>query len=156
MSSARPVIPTIVAIALVATVGCRLFTDNEIRRERQPAILQFYEDPIVIQVPETVAVASEFEVTVRTYGDGCIDQGDTEVSISGRQASVRPYDHFVTHLPPNYACPDILKVYTHRAVLRFDERGLATVTVHGRALTVERPGPSQESTIAVSRSVTVQ
>lgn len=139
----------LVAIALLAALGCRLSTDNEIRRERQPAFLQFYDDPIVIHVPETVTVATEFEVTVRSYGGGCIDQGDTEVSVVGRSASVRPHDHFVTHLPENYGCTRELRLYTHRAVLRFDERGLAAVTVHGRV----HPG---DSAIAVMRDVNVQ
>ena len=131
------------------SVGCQLFTDNEIRRERQPAILRFYGDPLVLGVPDTVVQATPFEVTVRTYGGGCIDQGDTEVSVTGRSAALRPYDIFVTYLPPNHACTDDLRLYTHRAVLRFEQTGSATVTVHGRA----RPG---DSVIAVQRSVHVQ
>jgi hypothetical protein len=148
MSRAR-VLAAPLAVALLTGVGCRLSTDNEIRRERQTAVIEYYGDPIVIHVPETVAVGSEFEVTVRTYGGGCIDEGDTEVSVVGRSASVRPYDHFVTHLPPNYACTSDLKLYMHRALLRFDERGVATVAVHGRV----RPG---DSAIVVLRSVNVQ
>jgi hypothetical protein len=138
-------------VILVAGTGlaCRIFTDNEIRRERQLALVQFYHDPIVVQTPETVSVSSPFDITVRTYGGGCIDQGDTGVTVHGLSADLRPYDHFVTYLPPRHACPDILHLYVHRATLRFDEPGTATVTVHGRV----RPG---DSTITIQRSVRVQ
>jgi hypothetical protein len=148
MSSPRCLAAPLLA-SLGLSLGCQLFTDNEIRRERQPAILRFYGDPLVLTTPETVAVATPFEVTVRTYGGGCIDQGDTEVSLTRRAAEVRPYDIFVTYLPSNYACTDDLRLYSHRAVLHFEESGPATVTVHGRA----QPG---DSVLAVQRSVYVR
>jgi hypothetical protein len=148
MTSSRISPALLFAIALGSS-ACRLATDNEIRRERQPALIWFYHDPVVVQVPETVAVATPFEVTVRTYGGGCIDEGDTEVSVTGRAAVVRPYDIFVTHLPPNYACTSDLRLYTHRASVRFDDAGPATVTIYGRA----RPG---DSTVVVQRSVHVR
>ena len=136
-------------LALALSAGCRLSTGNEIVRERQLGLIRVHEDPLVVQVPGTVAVGSTFEVTVRTYGDGCIEQGDTEVSVVGRVASVRPYDVFVTDAPASYACTRELRLYTHRASLRFDEVGPATVTIYGRV----QPG---DTTVAVSRSVQVQ
>ena len=146
-------LPRRLAIFLLAPIsigfGCELATDTEIGRERQPAILRFYGDPLVITMPETVAVATPFEVTVQTYGGGCIDEGDTEVTLSAHAAEVRPYDIFVTYLPPNYACTGDLRLYLHRAILRFEARGSAIVTVHGRA----RPG---DSAVAAQRSVHVK
>jgi len=149
MSLSRPFLVLLGTLALASSAGCRLFTDNEIRRERQLALIEFYGDPLVVQIPDTAAVATPFEITVRTYGGGCIDQGDTEVSVAGQAASVRPYDVFVTSLPPNYACTSDLRLYTHRALVRFAQVGPATVTVHGRV----RPG---DSAIAVQRSVHVR
>lgn len=149
MSPSRPLPFLVLILALGSAAGCRLTTDNEIRRERQLGLIQFYHDPLVIQIPETVAVASPFEVTVRTYGGGCIDQGDTEVSLAGAVATVRPYDVFVTYLPPNYACTDDLRLYTHRAQLHFDQPGPATITIQGRV----RPG---DSTIVAQRVVHVR
>ena len=138
-----------VILAAGAALACRTPTENEIRRERQLALLGFYHDPIVVDAPATASVSIPFDITVRTYGGSCIDQGDTEVSVTGLRADIRPYDHFVTHLPPRYACPDILHVYTHRATVRFDQSGTATVTVHGRV----RPG---DAAIAVQRTVRVE
>lgn len=136
-------------LALAVSAGCRLSTGNEVVRERQLGLIRFHEDPLVLQVPGTVAVGSTFDVTVGTYASGCIEQGDTEVSVLGRVASVRPYDVFVTAMPPYYACTRELILYTHRASLRFDEVGPATVTIYGRV----QPG---DSVVAVSRSVQVQ
>jgi hypothetical protein len=138
-----------VILAAGVGLGCQSPTDNEIQRERQLALLQFYHDPIVVHAPETASVSTPFDITVRTYGDGCIDEGDTEVSVSGLTADIRPFDHFVTYLPARYACPDILHFYTHRAAIQFDQAGIATITVHGRI----RPG---DGAIAVQRSVHVQ
>jgi len=78
------------------------------------------------------AFLPSFDVAVRTYGGGCVDQGDTEVTISGADAEVRPFDIFVTRAPDNYVCTDILKLFTHRATLRFTQAGPATVRIRGR------------------------
>lgn len=148
MSFSRSLPFLFLSVTLASSASCRLITD-EIRRERQLGLIQFYHDPLLVQIPETVAVASPFEVTVRTYGGGCIDQGDTEVSVAGDAATIRAYDIFVTYLPPNHACTDDLRFYTHRALIRFEQSGSATVTVQGRI----RPG---DSTIAVQRTVRVR
>ena len=126
-----------------------ILPDDEIRRERRLGWIQFYHDPIAIQVPAEVTRAVDFEVTVRTYGGGCIGQGDTEVSVDGRTAEVRPYDIFVTHLPPNMACTADLRLYTHRATLRFNAAGVATVRIRGRT----HPG---DGVVVINRPVIVR
>jgi hypothetical protein len=88
---------------------------------------------MLVEIPKVVSRGVDFEVAVRTFGGGCMGQGDTEVSISGRSAEVRPYDLFPTRLPPNTACTADLRYYLHRATLRFSEAGLAMVRVRGRA-----------------------
>ena len=149
MSLSRLSAATFVILAAGAGLACRAPTQNEIRRERQLALLGFYDDPIVVDAPVIASVSIPFDITVRTYGGGCIDQGDTEVSVTGLHADIRPYDHFVTYLPPRYACPDILHLSTHRATVRFEQPGTATVTVHGRV----RPG---DAAVAVQRSLRVE
>jgi hypothetical protein len=136
-------------LALPIFSGCRSITGDEIRRERQPARIRFYHDPIVIEIPSTVSRGTDFEVRVRTYGGGCIDEGDTEVTMAESHAELRPFDIFVTHLPPNVACPDVLRVYVHRATLRFAQAGTATVRVRGRSV----PG---DEVIVVERQLTVE
>jgi hypothetical protein len=130
-------------LGVVALAGCgsnsgaeitgQPIVGDEVRRERQLAWIRFYQDPMLVEIPNVVSRGVDFEVAVRTFGGGCISQGDTEVSIAGKTAEVRPFDIFVTHIPPNSACTSELRYYLHRATLRFTEAGLATVRVRGRA-----------------------
>jgi hypothetical protein len=136
-------------LAVVALAGCTIITGNRVRRERQLGWIRFHNDPVVVEVPSTVSRGVDFDVTVRTYGGGCVDQGDTEIMLSGPDAEVRPFDIFVVEMPDNYACTDILKRFTHRATLRFTQAGAATVRIRGRA----EPGGE---IIVVERQVTVQ
>lgn len=149
MCSPRPLAAVPVVVAVAVALGCDALTGPEPRLARQAAVLRFYGDPVVVQVPDTVPRATEFAVTVRSYGGGCIQQGDTEVRVSGRTVVIRPHDLFVTELPPDAACTDDLRLHTHRATLRFEEPGAVLVTIHGR----ERPG---DAAVAVQRSVHVR
>jgi hypothetical protein len=123
-----------VLLMAVASAGlsCRSVTGDETQQERQLAWIRYYGERELVEMPSEVARGADFEVTVRTFGGGCIGQGDTEVSVSGRSAEVRPYDLFVTSLPPNAACTDDLRYYQHRATLRFTQTGTAVVRVRGR------------------------
>jgi hypothetical protein len=138
-------------VTLVAlTVGaCRAITGDDFRRERQLGTIQFHGQPIVVQVPNTVSRGIDFEVVVTTYGGGCVGQGDTQVTTSATGVEIRPFDIFITEMPDNYACTDILKTFPHRATLRFTEAGSVTVRIHGR----EEPGGDM---VVVARQVTVQ
>lgn len=129
--------------------ACRAITADEIQRERQLAVIRHYHDQTLVEIPSHVTSGVDFDISVRTFGGGCIAQGDTEISISGRSAEVRPYDVFVTRLPANMACTDDLRFYLHRARLRFAEPGLATVRIRGR----ERPG---DRVVVVEQTVVVR
>src|SRR5918999_643775 len=147
----RVPLPGLALIALVVCGGCEAITGGDgVRRERLLGWISFHGEPVVVDAPGTVSRGVDFDVTVRTYGGGCVDQGDAEVTLSGADAEVRPFDIFVTRAPNNYVCTtDILKSFTHRATLRFMQPGPATVRFRGRA------EPSGE-TIVVERQVTVQ
>jgi hypothetical protein len=136
-------------LAVAALAGCTIITGNGVRRERQLGWIKLHNDAVVVAVPSTVARGVDFDVTVRTYGGGCVDQGDTEVTLSGADAEVRPFDIFVVEMPGGYGCTDILKLFTHRATLRFTQAGTATVRIRGRA----EPGGE---IIVVERQVSVQ
>jgi hypothetical protein len=117
-------------------LGCNAITGTDIQRQRQPAWIRFHNDPPRIDLPSSVAHGVDFEVTVRTYGGGCVEQGDMEVEASGNDAELRPFDVHLTHLPSDYPCIDILRHFAHRATLRFAEAGVGTIRVRGR----EEPG----------------
>ena len=114
--------------AAVAFSGCAPFEGSS---ERQLALIDFGggSDTVVFVVPDTVLKSTPFEVTVRSYGGGCIRQGDTEVSISANVAEVRPFDSFP--VGPQ-SCTLELRFFTHAATLQFNSAGSATVRVRGR------------------------
>ena len=122
----------LLACLSVAVMGCSATAPARPRSERQPAYIRFFAEPSFIDTPDAVNAATPFTVTVRTFGGGCIDQGDTQSSIVGSTVEVRPFDIFATNLPSNYACPDILRYYAHSVSIRLDQRGSATIRVIGR------------------------
>jgi hypothetical protein len=116
------------AAALAAS--CGVITAGE-PWQSQPALVDFGgTDSVVFTVPSTVDRATPFEVSVRTYGGGCIRQGDTEVAmISPTTAEVRPSDLFYTGAG---ACTLELRLFTHRATLQFPNAGNALVRLRAR------------------------
>lgn len=100
-------------------------------RERVVGTIAFHGDPVRLEVPSEVTRGQPFTVEVITYGDGCREQGETEVELEGLRAEVTPYDHQVTP-PPGAACTLELNQHRHRATLRFEDTGTAEVVFHGR------------------------
>lgn len=97
--------------------------------ERRLGIIHFTDhDSVVFDVPDTVQRATPFDVSIRTYGGGCIRQGDTEVSRSGNVAEIRPFDF---HALGNRVCTAELRHYNHRVTLEFGTTGSATVRARG-------------------------
>lgn len=89
-----------------------------------------YDDPVIIEVPDTVVSSVPFAVTVRTYGGGCERQGPTETSVEGQVTVVTPFDY--TPTGDDVACMDILKTFDHEASLELGTKGVATLVVRGR------------------------
>jgi hypothetical protein len=99
----------------------------------------------LVTVPDTVAVSTDFDVSVRTSGGGCNDIGTTEVTmVDDRTAEVRPWDYVQLNAK---VCSAIYKIFNHHATLRFAKTGIATVRVIGQ---------SGDSTAAITRTVVVR
>jgi hypothetical protein len=141
--------PPVLALAVfvIGTGACNGAKVAEPGIEPRPAILQFYSDPVHIDLPDSVARGSAFYISVRTYGGGCASQGHTEVEINDLLAKVEPFDLEPTD--PNVVCPEVLRVFEHVVSIRFDEVGTATVRVFGR----RQPG---DETLSVDRTVVVR
>jgi len=140
--------PPLLALFLIAGVlvvsGCSQSTEPE--ETAEPGVLAFYQDPILVEIPDTVTRSVPFVVSVRTYGDGgCVRQGFTEVEVDGSDAELRPLD-FHQVLKDGQSCTDILGIFDHEASLEFETAGVATVRVVG----VEEPaGTAVEITSGV-------
>lgn len=130
--------PTLAAALTLAVSACAW--DPVMPWEDGRSVLGAFDDPVQVQTPEEVARGAEFEVEILTHGDGCTEKGDTKVNVDGLRAVVVPYDIDTGRR----VCFDIRKVYRHKATLRFDSPGTATIVFIGRRgdggehLTVER------------------
>jgi hypothetical protein len=136
------VVSTFLVVA-VCLSSCRDSTGPEYKR--LPGLLSLNpEEPARITVPTEATAGVPIAVTVITMGGGCVTQGDTEAHVTGLAADVTPYDTFVVSLPPNMACTDELRLFTHTTTVAFAAPGTAVLRIHGRAhpdvglITVER------------------
>ncbi len=136
-------------LGLAATSACASTAREGIRQERQPAFIRFYQEPSLVEAPDTVSAGEPFTVTVRTFGGGCIGQGDTRAEVRGRVVTLRPLDVHTTRHPGPVVCTSDLVFYTHRVEVRLTEPGVATIRVIGR----EAPA---DSLITIERSVVVR
>jgi hypothetical protein len=113
------------AAAIAALCSCDSSTGPD--DNHRIGTIAFYHDPIVIEAPRDVVRGQTFTVSVRTYGGGCVLQGPTRVEMTGRQAIVTPYD-----IDTGYdICTAELRLYSHEAMLRFDDAGTMTIAFRG-------------------------
>jgi uncharacterized Zn-binding protein involved in type VI secretion len=91
--------------------------------------ISFYQDAVRITAPESVQRGEPFEVTVSTYGGGCIIEGDTQLVIEGRTATITPYDIDTT--ARFQACTAELRIHAHIVHLTFATAGAVDVVVVG-------------------------
>ena len=103
------------------------------------------EDPF-ITVPDTVDSGVPFTLVVRTYGNGCVRLGPTEVVQGVSTAIVVPHDY---RRVSDLVCDDSLNSFDHETTLVFSMEGRATVTIEGRVT-------EGEATQAFSRLVWVR
>jgi hypothetical protein len=128
----------------MAVAGCQTVQNDRVRVIG--AIEGYNVDDPRISVPTTARAGQDFEVTVSTYGSGCHSKGETEVSISGRTATITPYDYTA---PPGTPCTMQLVEFRHTATVRFATMGPAEVVIRGESRTAQ-------GVIDVRRSVSVQ
>ncbi len=114
-------------MALAACSG-----DDMPEMERLPGILRISpSDSFMIEVPDTAQVGVTTTVTVNTVGGTCTQQGDTEVSVTGLTAEIRPFDLAFRVRPANVVCSTSATYFPHRARVTFSSTGTATIRVIG-------------------------
>ena len=123
--------------------GCDSSADDE-----RPLGRLRSQDASAIAAPDTVTAGIAFDVTVTTTGSGCEKRIETDVSISGHLAVIRPYD--ILEDPNARVCPDIYITHRHAARVTVDAPGRAVVRAVGRRTMNGRPGEIEvEKTIVV-------
>lgn len=113
----------------------------------QPGILKFYDDAVLIDVPQSATVGNPVMIAVKTYGGGCITRGETRLTQSGLSVEVAPFDKVIDPGPQG-ACTDDLRIFEHGVVVVFDTPGSANVVIQGREWPKNREF-SREYSIAV-------
>lgn len=144
-SFARRAVGGCAVLLALAAAGCDGWPFGP-DRERVPATIELGEsDPVEVVVPAVVTRGVPFDVTVTTYGGGCIEEADTEVEVQGALAVVRPYQILVHH----DICTLELNITRRTVRVRLDTPGPGRVVVHGRS-------EASDQEITVERAVTVQ
>ncbi len=113
-------------LALALLLGCEGLLDPE--GGRRIGVIAFYSDPVAIHTPDTVQVGVPFEISVRTYGNGCLSEGPTKIKVRGLRVDVTPYD---VHSGAE-VCTDILNMFPHKATLALPTPGLARFLFFGK------------------------
>jgi|GEM_PF-1851916 len=113
------------------------------------ATIRLPDQPVQIDMPDTVQANAPFVLSVQTYGNACREAGDTEVSGgSGSPLLVRPYDRALRVS----ACQPVLRVFDHSVQLTIAQTGTNTIEVRGIAGQLD----GTSDTISVFRQVFVE
>jgi hypothetical protein len=111
-------------VLFLPLIGCSGIAEAD--SVRVPGTIQGYDhdDPRVTISQQ----GREVSVTVTTYGDGCLEKGETEVQVEGARATVAPFDYVPR---PGTHCPRILRRFEHAVTLVFTEGDTGMVVVRG-------------------------
>lgn len=105
-------------------------------------------DTLLVDVAPTVRVGETLVVQFTTYGSGCIDADTTVAIVSGRLATVIPYQRYFT--PPNGGgCTRELRFERRTVRLVFTSAGSATLRFIGRTSDLLGPLMAKERRVLV-------
>jgi hypothetical protein len=136
------------AAALMLAAACSLTGSGDREYERVPGVLATsIEGEVLVEAPESATAGQTFTLRVVTQGSGCRRTAEPEVSVSGLQAEVKIWDEY----PVDGACSRDLLPLEHTVSLRFEQRGTATVRVHGQHDTVIGHQP-----VTVQRTIVIR
>ena len=153
----RPLLRTLAFGAFFSGVlgasGCEIDPTDPGRSGRHPSQLAFHGDAPKVTIPAEGRRGQPIPVSIATYGGGCIQQGDTEVSATSSSAEIRPFDIFP---PPDAVCTADLRMIPHQVTVSFPLAGTATIRVHGVRVSAGTKGRIRVEPIVVVRQVVVR
>lgn len=94
----------------------------------QPARLEYYGNPPRVTVPASVAVGETFEISLETYGGGCIEFATTGVKRIGDRLEIRPFDDFPVR---DDICTADLRFIDHSVTYSVDTDLTLEVAIYG-------------------------
>lgn len=149
----------------VATAAILLAACNPARGPQDHAITSSVEQPPAQQLGAIAGcMEGDPQISVRvngrtvivnviTYGDGCYQRGETQLSMAGMVADIRPYDLVP---PPGTICTRQLVAGTHEAHLNFESGGVARIRVHGYDVRTRDAQNMPGTAIVVVRTVEIR
>jgi hypothetical protein len=119
------------AAALLGAIACSdpVIIDN---RQLRPAILINDGVQATIIAASTVDHGQPVDVAITTFGTGCDEIGDTQITGQAGEIEIAPRDWYVIPLP-NQVCTADIRQFVHTARLTFDQAGSATIRFVGRS-----------------------
>ena len=122
----------LIAASLIAAslAACNL-TDSH-SREQRPSILRLApEDSINFTAPDTVALNTDFTISVTTFGGSCDSKGPTDIiSYANGNVDFRPFD--VLEVTADRSCPIETHTFVHSGTLKSSAAGPKVITLFGR------------------------
>jgi hypothetical protein len=101
-----------------------------------------------VVVPSVAHAGQPFQVTVTTYGGGCISEDTTVVAAEAHSADIVPFQRWYQPRQ-NEGCTMELRINKRQVALTFAQPGVAVVRVYGR-------GQPDGSLMTVVREVSVE
>jgi len=147
MNRSDPMRPTTLLLVLLALGGCALTPGRTVEVPGQiMTIGSPPRDTAEVAIPSQVSGGEGFEVTVLTFGGGCIrdpSRTRTVVAPLGLTAEITPYDRRTV----SRVCTSDLLYLEHTAELRFEAPGTAVVTIRGAANDLQFGGEPEWATL---------
>ena len=121
----------VAAVLTAASLGACNLTDSHTRMQRPSLLLVAAEDSINFTAPDTVALNTDFNISVTSFGGSCDTKGPTDVlPLANGTIDFRPFD--ITEVTPDKPCPFEIHSFTHTGTLKVSETGPRTITLWGR------------------------
>ncbi len=120
------------------------FAACEERILRRGEIVQNPDNTVEAVIPSVFSTNNPNTVTVFTFGNSCVEQAHTKVTVTDLVASIEPYDWEQV----GATCLDILLSFPHRVDVVFARSGTATIQFIGRGW--------HDSVVTVERTVLVR
>ncbi len=116
---------------VAALLGACNLTDTRTHMQR-PGLLRLAEaDSINFVAPDTVAINTDFDISVTTFGGSCDTMGPTDVlPLTNGSIDFKPFD--ITDVVPEKSCPLEIHSFVHTGTLRVSVAGPKSITLWGR------------------------
>lgn len=118
-----------------ALVGACNLTDTHTRQQQLGLLRLAPEDSIDFVAPDTVALNTDFTISVTTYGGSCDTKGPTDViPLADGSVEFRPFD--ITEVRAGTVCPLEVRSFAHTGTLKISSAGSTRITLRGRDWTL--------------------